>query len=128
MANESLAYDIDLNFRPHPTTGVLKNLDELTAIGRSINHILYTRRGEKLYNNDFGVGIQDYVFELNNFTVTDSLKTSIENQVNNFERRVIFEEVSIAEDLHNIDISIYFRLRSAPRELIVLEKTLKRIR
>ena len=128
MANESLAYDLDLNFRPHPITGVLKNLDELTAIGRSINHILYTRRGEKLYNNGFGVGIQDYIFELNNFAITDTLKTSIEDQIKNFEKRVIFEQVNISEDLHNLDVSIYFRLRSAPRELIVLEKTLKRIR
>lgn len=128
MANESLAYDLDLNFRPHPITGVLKNLDELTAVGRSINHILYTRRGEKLYNNGFGVGIQDYIFELNNFAITDTLKTSIENQIKNFEKRVIFEQVNISEDLHNLDVSIYFRLRSAPRELIVLEKTLKRIR
>lgn len=128
MSNESLSYDIDLNFRPHVQTGAVKNLDETTAIGRSLNHILYTRKGEKLYNNDFGVGIQDYVFELNNFTITDFLKTNIENQINNFEKRIIFEEVSISEDLHNIDISIYFRLRSAPRELIVLEKTLKRIR
>lgn len=120
--------DIDLKFIAHPKTKRVNNLDAKTAIFRSLNHILYTRKGEKLYNNDFGVGIQDYVFELNNFTITDFLKTNIENQINNFEKRIIFEEVSISEDLHNIDISIYFRLRSAPRELIVLEKTLKRIR
>jgi phage baseplate assembly protein W len=128
MSTESLSYDIDLKFRPHPITKELKNLDELAAIGRAVNHILYTRKGEKLYNAEFGVGIQDYLFEINNFVLIDALKTNIENQIKNYEKRIIFEEISVEEDLHKIDISIYFRLKSSPREILVLDKTLKRIR
>lgn len=128
MAAESLSYDIDLKFRLHPITKELKNLDELAAIGRSINHILYTRKGEKLYNSEFGVGLEDYIFEINNFALTDALKTNIRNQIRNYEKRIILEEVSIVEDLHTIDITIYFRLKSTPREILVLDKTLKRIR
>ena len=120
--------DIDLKFIAHPKTKRVNNLDAKTAIFRSLNHILYTRKGERLYNHDFGVGIQDYVFEMNNFAIRDSLRSSIENQINRFETRVIFEDLSVDEHLHTVDISIYFRLKSEPQSLLVFEKTLKRIR
>lgn len=120
--------DIDLKFIAHPKTKRVNNLDAKTAIFRSLNHILYTRKGERLYNHDFGVGIQDYVFEMNNFAIRDALKSSIENQINRFETRVIFEDLVVDEHLHTVDISIYFRLKSEPQSLLVFEKTLKRIR
>lgn len=120
--------DIDLKFIAHPKTKRVNNLDAKTAIFRSLNHILYTRKGERLYNYDFGVGIQDYVFEMNNFAIRDALKSSIENQINRFETRVIFEDLVVDEHLHTVDISIYFRLKSEPQSLLVFEKTLKRIR
>lgn len=120
--------DIDLKFIAHPKTKRVNNLDAKTAIFRSLNHILYTRKGERLYNYDFGVGIQDYVFEMNNFAIRDALKSSIENQINRFEKRVIFEDLVVDEHLHTVDISIYFRLKSEPQSLLVFEKTLKRIR
>lgn len=120
--------DIDLKFIAHPKTKRVNNLDAKTAIFRSLNHILYTRKGERLYNHDFGVGIQDYVFEMNNFAIRDALKSSIQNQINRFETRVIFEDLVVDEHLHTVDISIYFRLKSEPQSLLVFEKTLKRIR
>lgn len=120
--------DIDLKFIAHPKTKRVNNLDAKTAIFRSLNHILYTRKGERLYNHDFGVGIQDYVFEMNNFAIRDALKSSIKNQINRFETRVIFEDLVVDEHLHTVDISIYFRLKSEPQSLLVFEKTLKRIR
>ena len=81
-----------------------------------------------LYNAEFGVGIQNYLFELNNFIQQDILKTNIENQVENFEKRIILEDIVIEQDVNNITINIAFRLKSNPQELITFEKTLKRIR
>jgi len=120
--------DIDLKFIPHPITHKVNNLDAKSAIFRSLNHILFTRKGERLYNNSFGVGIQDYIFEINNFVLQDNIKTEIKTQIANFEPRIILEDFLLVEDLHNIEISIYFRLKSEPSELLVFEKTLKRIR
>lgn len=120
--------DIDLKFIPHPTTKQVKNLDAKTAIQRALTHLLFTRPGEKLYNNDFGVGIQDYIFELNNFIQDDLLRTNIRNQVVNYEQRIVLEDVSVEQDLNDITITISFRLKSDPQELLTFEKTLKRIR
>src|SRR6056300_314032 len=103
--------DIDLKFIPHPTTKQVKNLDAKSAIQRALNHLLFTRQGEKLYNNDFGVGIQDYIFELNNFIQEDLLRTNIRNQIVNYERRVILEDVTVEQDLNNITINISYRLK-----------------
>lgn len=120
--------DIDLKFIPHPISKKVKNLDARTTIFRALNHILFTRPGERLYNAEFGVGIQNYLFELNNFIQQDILKTNIENQVENFEKRIILEDIVIEQDVNNITINIAFRLKSNPQELITFEKTLKRIR
>ena len=73
--------DIDLKFIPHPITRKVNNLDAKSAIFRSLNHILFTRKGERLYNNSFGVGIQDYIFEINNFVLQDNIKTEIKTQI-----------------------------------------------
>ena len=114
--------DIDLKFIPHPISKKVKNLDARTTIFRALNHILFTRPGERLYNAEFGVGIQDYIFELNSFIQQDILKTSIQNQ------RIVLEDTQIEQDVNSITIYIKYRLRSNPQELITFEKTLKRIR
>jgi phage baseplate assembly protein W len=120
--------DIDLKFIPHPISKKVKNLDARTTIFRALNHILFTRPGERLYNAEFGVGIQDYIFELNSFIQQDILKTSIQNQIENFEKRIVLEDTQIEQDVNSITIYIKYRLRSNPQELITFEKTLKRIR
>ena len=49
--------DLDLKFIPNPMTGHVKNLNEEKAIVRALNHLFFTRPGEKLYDENFGIGI-----------------------------------------------------------------------
>lgn len=120
--------DVDLNFIPHPRSGRVANLDAKSAIFRALNHILLTRPGEKLYNEDFGIGIQNQLFELNDFIALDAMKTDIIDQVKNYESRITVQDVRLEEDLHNLNITIEFYLNSNPQELLTFERTIRRIR
>lgn len=120
--------DIDLKFIPNPITRAIKNLDEKTSIIRALTHLLFTRQGEKLYDNQFGVGIQDQLFESNDFIRQDVLKTFITTQINNYEPRVNLISVNLESDVYNLTVTIEFSLKSNPTEVLTLEKTIRRIR
>jgi len=120
--------DIDLTFIPHPRSGTVANLDAKTAIYRSLNHMLMLRPGEKLYNENFGIGLQTQLFELNDFIALDVLKTEIINHIKNFETRITIQDVTLNENGHDLDITIQFYLNSNPQELITFERTLRKIR
>lgn len=120
--------DIDLKFIPNPITRAIKNLDEKTSIIRALTHLLFTRQGEKLYDSQFGVGIQDQLFESNDFIRQDVLKTFITTQINNYEPRVNLISVNLESDVYNLTVTIEFSLKSNPAEVLTLEKTIRRIR
>lgn len=120
--------DIDLKFIPNPITRAIKNLDEKTSIIRALTHLLFTRQGEKLYDSQFGVGIQDQLFESNDFIRQDVLKTFITTQINNYEPRVNLISVNLESDVYNLTVTIEFSLKSNPTEVLTLEKTIRRIR
>ncbi len=120
--------DLDLKFIPNPMTKQVKNLDEKTAIIRALNHLFYTRQGEKLYDENFGIGIQDQLFEMNNFLTKDVLKTFIKTQINNYESRINVLNLELESDLHNLNIYLEYAIRSSPQERLVYQKTIRRIR
>lgn len=120
--------DIDLVFTTNPRTGRVAYLDAKSAIYQALNNILMVRNGEKLYNEDFGVGLQEQLFELNDFITRDSLKTDIINQIQNYESRITVNDVRLTEDLNYLTIYIDFYLNTNNQELISFEQTIKRIR
>ena len=62
MENKFL--DLDLKFRPHPLKNSVANVSGSVAINRALTHLFFTRQSEKLYDNDYGIGIQDRLFEI----------------------------------------------------------------
>lgn len=120
--------DFDLTFIAHPRSGRVANLDAKTAIYRALNHILMIRPGEKFYNEDFGIGMQNQLFELSDFIALDVLKTEIKNHIKNYEPRITIEDVILENNLHNLEITIQFYLKSNPQELLTFERTIRRIR
>lgn len=54
---------------------------EREAVARIIQHILVTRKGTYPNNPDFGVGIEDYLFELSTDKLLNELESSIDYQL-----------------------------------------------
>ena len=120
--------DIDLKFTPHPITNRVANVSGEVSIRRALTTLFFTRQGEKLYDNDYGIGIEEFLFEMNNSIQTDSLTTFIKTQINNYEPRIIEHDFSIEHQQYNAEINLKYSLKSNPQEILTYQKTIRRIR
>ena len=120
--------DIDLKFKPHPITNRVANVSNEISIRRALTTLFFTRQGEKLYDNDFGIGIQEHLFEINDSFNRDSLNSFIQTQINNYEPRINVLDFFIENKLHNAEINLKYSLKSRPQEILTYQKTIRRIR
>lgn len=121
--------DLTASFNIHPNKLDLDlNLNE-DAVMESIRNILRTRRGERLFNPQFGSDINSILFENITPQTEYELKTYIETAITNFEPRAKLMSVDVTAypDENGYAISIVFSVinRSDP---IRLDFILDRIR
>ena len=55
--------DFDLDFGKHPSHGDLLSVKKTTAINRSINNIIRTQAGERLFQPEIDGGLNALLFE-----------------------------------------------------------------
>lgn len=102
--------DFYLNFNVNRGTKDLARLTDENAIIRSIKNIIFTRKGEKPFNPQYGSNILSLLFEnFNNFTAA-TLESEVETAIQNFEPRVRTIRVSAQNniDRNEVYITIYF--------------------
>ena len=58
--------DIDIDLNKNEFIGDISIKKDANSIRQSVMNIILTRKGEKPFNRNFGVGLHDYLFE--NFT------------------------------------------------------------
>ncbi len=114
--------DISLSFLRHPVTNdiaVLKNED---AIKRSVVNLVRTRVGERFFNPLLGSSVEDYLFDLSNFDISDPLQEEISNIISNFEPRVNLRSVNVEliVDSNEINVKIVYDIigLSSPTQTI----------
>lgn len=61
----------------------LNNTDQ-RAIKADLLHLLLTRRGQRLYNPDFGTDLLKYIFEPNDALTWDKVKEEVTNSVKKY--------------------------------------------
>jgi phage baseplate assembly protein W len=102
--------DFYINFNVNRGTKDLARLTDENAIIRSIKNIIFTRKGEKPFNPQFGSNILSLLFEnFNKFTAA-TLESEIETTIQNFEPRVRTIRVSAQNniDRNEVYVTIYF--------------------
>ena len=88
--------------------GILTNFD---SIRDNLRNIIFFRKGDYLDNPDFGVGIQDYIFEQDTSDLQLILSQVIRQQINKYEPRAIVRVLNIttptwADDSILIDMNL----------------------
>lgn len=100
------------------TKDLARQTNEDSVIG-SIRNILFTNKGERVYNPEFGSNLTKLLFE--NFSVftAQSAKNDIVTAIENFEPRVKNVKVFVEEDddNHSLKITLVFTLLNNSREL-----------
>ena len=104
--------DISMTFQFNPLNDDLIAIKNENAIARSIRNIVFTRPGEKFFNESFGSKITESLFEniddINATLIEDEIRESID--IN--EPRVELDSVKAFPiyDLNNFDVIIRYNI------------------
>ena len=87
--------DFDIDFNKNSFTNDFSLRHDSNSVRQSIMNIVLTRKGEKPFNREFGVGMHDYLFESLSPTDFAILEMDISEEVSSREPRATIESVEI---------------------------------
>ena len=102
--------DISMTFQSNPLNDDLIAIKNESAIARSLRNIVFTKPGEKFFNESFGSRISESVFEnIDNITST-IIADEISESITNYETRVDLESVKTFPNYENngFDVTITY--------------------
>ncbi len=104
--------DISMSFQVNPLTDDLIAIKNQTAIARSIRNLVLTSPGERFFNNGLGSRVNNLLFENLDTLTAASVKSEIENTIQNFEPRVnlLNTTVSPNPDSYEFDVVITYEI------------------
>ncbi|EJF07099.1 phage baseplate assembly protein W [Thiovulum sp. ES] len=93
-------------------TSVLKDID---SVFQSLKNLILTRKGERLFNPEYGSNVHKLLFELYSDEIAFSIYNEILNAVSRWEQRVIIipssSEVSLDIDSHIYKLRLVFKVK-----------------
>lgn len=121
--------DLDLDFFANPTTGDVTTKVGEDAIKRSVRNLMFTNFYDRPFQPYIGSNIRKILFDnISPFTAV-LLKNAIVSVINNFERRVSLQSVTVSEDIDNNGYNVRLEYVIINRqEPIVTSLFLERIR
>ena len=93
--------DFDLDFGKHPAHGDLLTVKKTTAISRSINNLIRTQRGERLFQPGIEGGLNALLFEPYGALTVSRIKKKITQTINKYEPRANLKMVTVVADEDN---------------------------
>jgi phage baseplate assembly protein W len=121
--------DLYNNLNKNFGTRDLARLTNEESTINSLKNIILTKKGERVFQPDFGCNISGLLFENFSKITNDAIETEIRTAVENFEPRVKTIKVTVVEspDNHSIELQLYFTTINNP-ENISISFFLSRIR
>lgn len=119
MANNKLEKnfsDLDLLFSPNPITKDVSLKYDVEAVKRSVKHLLFTNRGERLFQPELYCGIRNLLFENFGSVQMVSIRNKIEQVISTYEPRVnsLFVDFIPSPDSNYLQIDIKFTVQNSP--------------
>lgn len=108
--------DVSSSFKANPFTGEPSVVKDERAVAESLKNIILTDTGERPFQPDLAGNVRALLFEPVSPIVFDSLKTRIEDVVDNFEPRVSLQEVAVdyQVDQNRFSVTIKYKVVSLP--------------
>lgn len=121
--------DLDLNFIPHPTKKDVPRLLDADAVKRSVKLLVMTKHHERLFHPEIGCDATQVLFEPVSRITEQTLKRSIEDVINNFEKRARLRSVVVRvnPDNNSYNATIEFFIANNPNP-VNLTMILERVR
>ena len=104
--------DISMTFQSNPLNDDLIAIKNENAIARSLRNIVFTRPGEKFFNESFGSRISESVFENIDSITATIITDEIRESITNYEPRVKLDSVNTFPDYQNnsFDVTIKYNV------------------
>ncbi len=112
------------------SSGDLVELEDIDALLHSIVIALTTVRGTYPFSPQFGLGIQRYIFELNDPDTANKIKIEVYNTIQKYEPRAKADvDVSFFSDLRGIllDIKLEFKGQTRHTQVALDDRLIKTI-
>ena len=93
--------DFDLDFGKHPSHGDLLSVKKTTAINRSINNIIRTQAGERLFQPEIDGGLNALLFEPYGALTISRIKKTIKYAIGKYEPRADVKTITVVADEPN---------------------------
>ena len=107
--------DLSMSFQSNPLTDDLIGLKNESAIARSIRNLVFTQKGEKFFDPDFGSEVSDSLFENIDEVTAITIQDDIEYMINTHEPRVDVINVDIIPNYDNnqMDAVIVYSIKGS---------------
>jgi phage baseplate assembly protein W len=73
------------------------NADDGSAIKADLMHLILTRKGQRLYNPDFGTDLLKFIFEPNDSLTLAGIKTEITTVVQKYLPKLHIDNISVVQ-------------------------------
>lgn len=113
--------DITVNLDVHPDTGDLFLITNENAIKQSLKNLVNTQSYERLYDPTFGGNLTKSLFELMTTEELYTVKTMLENSIQNQEPRISLISINLVADFVNdgVNITIKYTINNIPGPQVV---------
>ena len=121
--------DISLSFKRHPVTNDILALTNEDAIKKSVRNLVETVNEGRFFNPLIGSHLKESLFELPDNNLRSTLKTQIENTIQNFEPRVNLTDVVVnhPNDTNDLEVTVSYDIigqEAQPQEItFILQPT-----
>ncbi len=121
LLGKKLYSDIDMNLSPHPVTGDVSRKTDHMAVIQALKNLVLMNHYEKPFHPEIGTGIRQLLFEMIDVNTTASLREEIKNTINNFEPRVILEQLDVIPeyDKNGYVINIRYSVINIPQPVSI---------
>ena len=96
------------------------NKDGKSKIRSLLMHIIFTPKGQKIRDPEFGTNLIKYLFEPNEETSWDGIKNEINEAVNKYMTGITINEISALEssdDLHQIYVRLDYTVNNGIQKI-----------
>lgn len=98
--------DLDLKFNRHPVYKDIVPLTDVDAVKQSVRNILFTNKGERLFQPTIGSGVFDLLFEHSDPLTFQAVRDNIRDILTALEPRINQIQVQIEDNIDRNEIGV----------------------
>ena len=99
--------DVSLTFKRNPLNKDMLSVTNETAISRAVRNLILTKKGERVFDLDFGTNVSNLLFENIGPFAADSIKDEIITAIRTYEPRVEIVNDNDIKVIPNFDNNQY---------------------